>query len=1164
MAKELKQSDGYRYFPFGMLLRDQAWQDYKTEQILEKTGIDWPDDPFLFAQMLAASVNVRRSAPPWVRAGELHAMILLHEIFRTLMDLYARDVKPQAFADGLKHVSQERGAGVVESTLPAFISYFPPLQLKQSPDTPPVLYLQGSSRGKAHAVLTLQEMILVQLAHENNALQPCKSLFDYSDLCRQVPLLEVIQALDVWFSGQPALSGTGKSLLELLREPLRASPDSLEGQLDFILLHWRVFLPEQLIQRLLLVQGILREETMFRGHGPGDSAPLRFSAGAYDEPEAFTADVEWMPRVVLLAKLAFVWLHQLSLQYNRPITRLSDIPDEELDRIAGWGFNALWLIGVWERSSASRVIKQRMGNPEAAASAYSLHDYVIAGDLGGEEAYQDLARRAGQRGIRLAGDMVPNHMGLNSKWVTHHPDRFLSLPEPPYPGYRFDGPDLSEDGRVGLYIENGYWNHSDAAVVFKRVDRHSGEVRYIYHGNDGTSMPWNDTAQLNFLNAETREAVIQTILEVARRFPIIRFDAAMTLAKRHYQRLWFPLPGDGGAIPSRAAHGLDKSAFDAAFPVEFWREVVDRVMAEVPDTLLLAEAFWLMEGYFVRTLGMHRVYNSAFMNMLKMEDNAKYRETIKNILEFSPEILQRFVNFMNNPDEDTAEAQFGKGDKYFGVATLLVTMPGLPMFGHGQIEGFTEKYGMEYRRAYRDEIPEGWLIERHEREIFPLMRLRHLFSGAACFALFDLTTPDGWVDENVFAYTNRLDEERALVVYNNRGTDTKGVLHTSTAINTARGDDVNLVRLSMVEALALDTDPRLYTIWRDIRSGVDSLQHNASLAQKGLHLSLHGYEHRVFLFVRQICDLDGSWGRLHAQLDGQCVPNIDEAYRELQLALVLTPFRQFFTADLLRHILYEKDSTPLPLSSRESLYAFLEAACSLTGVPVPTDEPFDKINEMLEALRDFMDEPPLELLPAAMQNFCMNLLDKEDEKEHLPARFSPIAAAWALLRAIGCSMAPVEGSAALQNEVQQGEHTAAAWMHEWLLIKVAAQVFAEMGGNRWQAWQDAHTLALCLRHRKTVEELEHEVWAPVLHRLFGNQDMHGALALHWHNMRQWIHREQLEFVMESLFLINLLDLDLKEKEVVRTLVGCYENIQEILHAAADTGYDYHWMLETLK
>ena len=163
-------------------------------------------------------------------------------------------------------------------------------------------------------------------------------------------------------------------------------------------------------------------------------------------------------------------------------------------------------------------------------------------------------------------------------------------------------------------------------------------------------------------------------------------------------------------------------------PTEFWREVVDRVAAEAPDTLLLAEAFWLMEGYFVRTLGMHRVYNSAFMVMLRDEDNAKYRQVVKNTLEFDPEILKRYVNFMNNPDERTAVDQFGKGDKYFGVCTLMATMPGLPMFGHGQVEGFTERYGMEYRRAYYDERPDAELIARHQRQIAPLLYRRGLCS----------------------------------------------------------------------------------------------------------------------------------------------------------------------------------------------------------------------------------------------------------------------------------------------------------------------------------------------------------------------------------------------------------------------------------------------------
>ena len=349
----------------------------------------------------------------------------------------------------------------------------------------------------------------------------------------------------------------------------------------------------------------------------------------------------------------------------------------------------------------------------------------------------NLRNRAYARGIRLASDMVPNHMGIDSPWVVEHPDWFISRQDPPYPAYNFDGPDLSQDPRVEIKIESHYYEQTDAAVVFQRRDRASGETSYIYHGNDGTSFPWNDTAQLDYLNPAVREQVIQTILHVARLFPVIRFDAAMTLAKRHFHRLWFPGPGSSGAIPSRAEYGMTNAEFNAHMPDEFWREVVDRVAAEVPGTLLLAEAFWLMEGYFVRTLGMHRVYNSAFMNMMRDEDNAKYRSVIKNTLEFDPDIMKRYVNFMSNPDERTAIDQFGKGDKCFGVAAMMATLPGLPMFGHGQIEGFTEKYGMEYRRPRYDETPDHWLVERHEREIAPLLHQRSLFAESSNFLLYD-------------------------------------------------------------------------------------------------------------------------------------------------------------------------------------------------------------------------------------------------------------------------------------------------------------------------------------------------------------------------------------------------------------------------------------------
>ncbi len=258
---------------------------------------------------------------------------------------------------------------------------------------------------------------------------------------------------------------------------------------------------------------------------------------------------------------------------------------------------------------------------------------------------------------------------------------------------------------------------------------------------------------------------------------------------------------------------MSQAEFDKHMPHEFWREVVDRVAAEVPGTLLLAEAFWLMEGYFVRTLGMHRVYNSAFMNMMRDEENAKYRSVIKNTLEFDPDIMKRYVNFMSNPDERTAIDQFGTGDKCFGVAAMMATLPGLPMFGHGQIEGFTEKYGMEYQRPRYEETPDHWLVERHEREIAPLLNRRWLFAESSNFLLYDFFQGTGLVDENVFAYSNRNGSERALVVYNNRYGTAHGTIDYSAAYADKGAGQLRQQRLR--EGLGLSGDGAAMLAFRD-------------------------------------------------------------------------------------------------------------------------------------------------------------------------------------------------------------------------------------------------------------------------------------------------------------------------------------------------------------
>src|SRR5688572_14107384 len=272
---------------------------------------------------------------------------------------------------------------------------------------------------------------------------------------------------------------------------------------------------------------------------------------------------------------------------------------------------------------------------------------------------------------------------------------------------------------------------------------------------------------------------------------------------------------------------------------------------------------------------MHRVYNSAFMHMLRDEDNEKYRMAIKNTLEFDPQILKRYVNFMNNPDEKTAIEQYGNGDKYFGVATVLSTLPGLPMFGHGQIEGFREKYGMEFRKPKLDEQPDEGLIRGHEWKIFPLLHRRSLFADVEQFFLYDLFRSDGGVDENVFAYSNVFNDERGLVLYHNRFADTRGWIKMSAAyLDKGTGD---LRQKSLAEGLSLPFEG--YVIFKDYITHLEYIRSNEELWQKGMYVELGAYQHHVFMDWRFVDD--ERWQTFDDALSGAGVESMQAKWEEM-------------------------------------------------------------------------------------------------------------------------------------------------------------------------------------------------------------------------------------------------------------------------------------------
>jgi len=1117
------------------------------------------------ARRFAARLNaVRGPSDAPVTPGQVYAMGLIDEVLHAVIETHRREARPSLLRDALERLEGELGGDEVDRLLLAFVDRFPPPAVDRGELTPAV-WLAGATGGLSHREAALEELLLLRLANQNPAFEPFEELFDDEALVSGTAYLPALESFESLLDDEPSPLSGHRSLLTMLRAPMLAAPGSLDGQLRFVRSRWAELLGPAVL-RLLSSLDILAEE--FREIGtfvPGQVEvpvyPSRWREEPEgDAPEAYSPDLDWMPRVVLLAKNVHVWLAQLERQYGREIRRLDQIPDAELDRIAARGFTALWLIGVWERSRASERIKRRMGDTEAVASAYSLQDYVVAAELGGNAAFDDLKRRAWERRIRMSTDMVPNHVGIDSRWVVEHPDWFVQRRDCPFPSYTFGGPDLSDDDRVGIFLEDHYYDRTDAAVVFRRVDRWTGDERFLYHGNDGTSMPWNDTAQLDYRNPEVREAVIQTILHVARQSPIIRFDAAMTLTKKHFQRLWFPQPGTGGDIPSRAEFGMTRDEFDRTMPTEFWREVVDRVAQEAPDTLLLAEAFWLLEGYFVRTLGMHRVYNSAFMNMLRDERNADYRQLIRNTLEYDPQILKRYVNFMSNPDERTAVDQFGTHDKYFGVATLMATMPGLPMFGHGQVEGYAEKYGMEFRRPRWDEHPNEGLVRRHELQLFPLLHRRWQFAEVERFRLFDFEALGGGVDENVFAYSNDVMGARSLVVYHNRFGRTVGrVLHaTGFAIRREDGS-VAVEGGTLGEALGLPRDPRAWLVLHDAARGLETLHSCEALHRDGLPLELEAYELRAFVDLRELWDDDrGRVRELAGRLGGRAVPSVETALREMDLGDVLEPYERLLApARIEALVAVAAGGETVQDATGERAEPDAEPAAGDAGdgepepeTPPPDDaaEAADPIPEDLGDLLASLRQDAQELLEAAAKRAGTEVSPADadavaDEVESLlslplmwraadAGRPAPAEAlqdalgrradrwavvlAWALTRSLEAVAPEVDDDAGAADRVR-------LWLDEWLLGSRLAAALGTLGcadevGARGL---DLVRILLLLEGRLMAATTPQDAAREVAGLLLSSPEGRRLAGVNRYDGVTWLHRESFLELVEWLRVATL-------------------------------------------
>ncbi|MCX7610743.1 MAG: hypothetical protein N2043_04030, partial [Ignavibacterium sp.] len=204
-----------------------------------------------------------------------------------------------------------------------------------------------------------------------------------------------------------------------------------------------------------------------------------------------------------------------------------------------------------------------------------------------------------------------------------------------------------------------------------------------------------------------------------------------------------------------------------------------------------------------------------------------------------------------------------------------------PMFAHGQVEGFSEKYGMEYKRAYYNETPDEHLIWKHIKEIFPLMKKRYLFSQVANFFLYDFIDSENEVDDNVFAYSNSYNDEKAFIIYNNSYYQTFGRVDFSCHKIVSNSNTTKNIRIA--DALGFINSENHFYICRDFVRGEEFIFKGSDVWTFGLYFHLLGYERKVFLDFNEIIDYEGRYNRVYHHLQGKGVKSVEAVLKEIEL-----------------------------------------------------------------------------------------------------------------------------------------------------------------------------------------------------------------------------------------------------------------------------------------
>jgi glycosidase len=426
------------------------------------------------------------------------------------------------------------------------------------------------------------------------------------------------------------------------------------------------------------------------------------------------------PRYPTLYEInTWVWLNELSEKHAKPV-HLGSVPSGEWDAVTKFGFDAVWFMGVWERSPAGIAIANQNQNltqdfhralpdfrPEDnVGSPYSVRRYVVDQRLGGREGLAIARRELAKRGVRLLLDFVPNHVAPDHPWITEHPEYFICG----------SCEDAANDPASYIDVE--------------------GTICAC--GKDPFFPAWPDVLQLNAFQPGLRNAVIETIGDIATQCDGIRCDMAMLLLNQIFERTWGERAGQRPQT-------------------EYWSDVITAIKKAHKDFCFIAEAYWDLE-WELQQRGFDFCYDKRLYDRLEHENAESVRLHLCADLAYQGRLLR----FLENHDEPRAAATFSPA-KARAAAVMIASLPGARLFHEGQFEG--RKVRLPVFLGRRPAEPADEKLRAFYDRLLAAINAPIFRDGE-----WSLCTRSGWPDnssfQNLVAWAWRKDEDRRLIVMN--------------------------------------------------------------------------------------------------------------------------------------------------------------------------------------------------------------------------------------------------------------------------------------------------------------------------------------------------------------------------------------------------------------